>query len=57
MVIKLYLDYASQPSRAVLAFCLLVKIPHQIIETSLMSGAVLLLEYRTTLQSSRRSTP
>jgi len=30
MTIELYLDYVSQPSRAVLAFCLLNKIPIQI---------------------------
>lgn len=33
MVIKLYLDYSSQPSRAVLAFLIINKIPHECIET------------------------
>lgn len=32
MVIKLYIDYSSQPSRAVLALCLIGKIPIEIIE-------------------------
>jgi hypothetical protein len=40
MVIKLYIDYGSQPSRAVLALCLLNNIPHEVVETSLMTGAV-----------------
>lgn len=32
MTIKLYLDYSSQPSRAVLALCLIGRIPIEIIE-------------------------
>ena len=31
--LKLYIDYASQPSRAILAFCLLNKIEHTVVET------------------------
>ena len=31
MVIKLYIDYASQPARAVLALCFLNNIPHEIV--------------------------
>jgi hypothetical protein len=45
MVIKLYIDYGSQPSRAVLAFCLLNKIPAEIIEISVFSGAVTLFQF------------
>lgn len=32
MTIKLYIDYMSQPSRAVWALCKIGKIPHEIIE-------------------------
>lgn len=39
MVIKLYIDYASQPSRAVWALCLIGNIPHEIIEIALLTGA------------------
>ena len=35
MSIKLYFDLFSQPSRAVLAFCKLAKIPHEVIEVRL----------------------
>jgi hypothetical protein len=31
MVIKLYIDYASQPARAVLALCLIAGIPHEVV--------------------------
>lgn len=33
MTIKLYMDYMSQPSRAVWALCLIGRIPHEIKET------------------------
>jgi hypothetical protein len=32
MVIKLYIDYISQPSRAVLAFCLISEIEIEIVQ-------------------------
>jgi hypothetical protein len=38
MVIKLYLDYSSQPSRAVWAFLLLNKIPHELHEIRIAKG-------------------
>ena len=38
MSLKLYIDYASQPSRAVLIFCLINKIPHEVVETKIFSG-------------------
>lgn len=41
MVIKLYLDYSSQPSRAVLAFLLLNKIPHELIEIRISKREVI----------------
>lgn len=41
MPIKLFLDYSSQPSRAVWAFMLLNRIPHELIETRLSRGQVL----------------
>lgn len=31
MVIKLYIDYASQPSRSVYALCLAGNIPHEVV--------------------------
>jgi hypothetical protein len=53
MVIKLYIDYGSQPSRAVLALCLLNNIPHEVVETSLFKGAVSMILARIGHQSSR----
>ncbi len=38
MSLKLYIDYASQPSRAVLVFCLINKVPHEVVETKIFSG-------------------
>ena len=35
MTIKLYIDYVSQPSRAVLTFCLINKLPFQVIKVNL----------------------
>jgi len=40
MPIKLYIDYGSQPSRAVLALCIINKIPHEVIHISIMEGKV-----------------
>ena len=34
----LYIDWASQPSRAIVAFCRLNKIPHQVVETRIAKG-------------------
>ena len=31
--LKLFIDHASQPSRAILVFCLINKIPHEVVET------------------------
>jgi len=56
MVIKLYIDYNSQPSRAVLAFCLIAKIPFEIIEVSMFSGDVPFLSCSYENQSMPRST-
>ena len=36
--IILYIDYLSQPSRAILAFCLLNKIPHEIKQIRIFKG-------------------
>ena len=33
MSLKIYIDYISQPSRAVAIFCTLTGIPHEVIET------------------------
>ena len=54
MVIKLYIDYVSQPSRAVLALCILNNIPHEIIETTMMSGVVPVSLLRCDRQSSKK---
>lgn len=35
MVIKVFIDYFSQPSRAVLALCKLGQIPHEVVEIRL----------------------
>ena len=40
MVMKLYTDYLSQPSRAILATCMLGSIPHTVIETRITSSEV-----------------
>ena len=37
--VNLYIDYLSQPSRAVLAFCLVNEIPHEVKETRIFTGA------------------
>lgn len=36
--ITLYVDFISQPSRAVLAFCKFNNIPHEVIETRVLKG-------------------
>ncbi len=38
MALKIYIDHLSQPSRAVHLFCLLNKIPFQIVETRVGRG-------------------
>lgn len=38
MVLTLFIDYRSQPSRAVLAFCLANEIPIEIKETDIRKG-------------------
>lgn len=54
MVIKLYIDYGSQPSRAVLALCLIGKIPHEVVEISMLEGKVNLLWFRPEQNSSEK---
>jgi glutathione S-transferase len=39
MPIELFIDWNSQPSRAVVSFCKMAKIPYTIVETPIMSGA------------------
>ena len=46
MSLKLFIDYGSQPSRAVLIFCLLNKIPHEVIETKIMARETKTPEYK-----------
>lgn len=55
MVIKLYIDYVSQPSRSVLALCIAAKIPYEVVEVSMMAGQVQFSSLRSNLLSSRRS--
>ena len=43
--LKLFIDHASQPSRAILVFCLINKIPHQVVDTRLMKGEHLTPEF------------
>src|SRR4051812_24268692 len=45
MVLELYVDYMSQPSRAVLLFCRINNIPHQVRLTQLMKRDQLKPEY------------
>lgn len=45
MVLKLYMDYISQPSRAILAFLLINKIPHEVVETRIIEGKQRTPEY------------
>jgi glutathione S-transferase len=41
MVIKLYIDYVSQPSRSVYALCLAnSNIPYEVVEVSMMAGEI-----------------
>lgn len=56
MVIKLYIDYGSQPARAVLAFCMIAKIPYDVVETRIFKFEVVVDVFRTEARSSRRST-
>jgi glutathione S-transferase len=43
--IELYIDWISQPSRAVTSFCKMAKIPFVVIETPIMGGATRSAEY------------
>ena len=36
--VKLYLDWGSQPSRALAAFLIMNEIPHEFVETQLFKG-------------------
>jgi len=38
--LKLFIDHASQPSRAILVFCLINKIPHEVVETRIGKAEV-----------------
>lgn len=55
--IQLYLDYISQPSRTVLAFCLLNNIPHHIHEVRVAKLEVLNTPYSTCRKNTKTSTP
>ena len=55
MVIKLYIDYVSQPSRAVLALCIAAKIPYEVVEISMMAGQVRFASLRLNQLILRRS--
>lgn len=46
MVIKLYVDFMSQPSRAVWAFCLIAKIPFELKETKIAKMEMRTEEYK-----------
>ena len=51
MVLKLYIDHGSQPSRAVLAFCKFNQIEHEIIETRIFTGDSRKEEFLKTVNS------
>lgn len=44
-MVELYIDYLSQPSRAVLAFCMINHIPHTVKLTGVMDGGTRSKEY------------
>mmetsp|Transcript_26794 Transcript_26794/g.23736 ORF Transcript_26794/g.23736 Transcript_26794/m.23736 type:complete len:86 (-) Transcript_26794:416-673(-) len=44
--VTIYMDYISQPSRAVLAFCIFNKIPHKVVEVRVMKGEHLKPEFK-----------
>ena len=46
-VVTLYIDFLSQPSRAVLAFCLINNIPHVVKETSIIQGDTVTKAFET----------
>lgn len=56
MVIKLYIDYMSQPARAVLALCIIANIPYEVVETSIMKMQVYLPKCRIVQKILLRST-
>lgn len=39
--LKLFIDHASQPSRAIIVFCKINRIPHEIVELRLAKGQVI----------------
>lgn len=45
MAVALYVDFNSQPSRAVVAFCQLAQIPHFIVPTDVLTGQTRSPEY------------
>ena len=57
MVIKLYLDYMSQPARSVLALCIAGNIPHEVIEVRVFKGEVKYALLRIELLNMPRSIP
>ena len=46
MPLKVYIDWMSQPSRAVIAFLLMNKIPHEIVETKIAEGKTRTPEFK-----------
>jgi len=46
MPVKVYLDWMSQPSRAIIAFCLMNKIPYEVVETKIAEGKTRSAEFR-----------
>lgn len=53
--LKVFLDHASQPSRAVLVFCKINKIPFELVETRIAKMEVDWILFRIELQSMLRS--
>lgn len=46
MAVAIYVDFNSQPSRAVAAFCQLAQIPHFVVQTDVLTGETRSQEYR-----------
>jgi len=46
MTLKIYIDWYSQPCRAIIAFCLMTNIPHEVVETQILEGKTRTVEFQ-----------
>jgi|JI6StandDraft_1071083.scaffolds.fasta_scaffold01111_23 hypothetical protein len=54
MALKLFVDHASQPARAVMVFAKIAKIPHELVDVRVAKGEVNIPSYSTLLKTLRR---